>query len=161
MQPVIRTSSRTDRIGILTGPLHLSRRGVSARPCASHLLLALGTLISLGLLGLSACDNPAAPDPTWDAMRPDPATSDAPYRIYNIGNNNPVKLTEYIAALEEALGRKAEQNLLPLQPGDVPDTFADVSDLERNLGYKPRTTVQEGVANFVKWYTQYMAQKPD
>ncbi len=110
---------------------------------------------------IRACDNPAAPDPTWDAMRPDPATSDAPYRIYNIGNNNPVKLTEYIAALEEALGRKAEQNLLPLQPGDVPDTFADVSDLERNLGYKPRTTVQEGVANFVKWYTQYMAQKPD
>jgi UDP-glucuronate 4-epimerase len=109
---------------------------------------------------IRACDNPAAPDPAWDAMRPDPATSDAPYRIYNIGNNNPVKLTEYISALEEALGRKAEQNLLPLQPGDVPDTFADVSDLERNLGYKPRTTVQEGVAAFVKWYTDYMAQKP-
>ena len=89
------------------------------------------------------------------------ATSNAPYRIYNIGNNNPVKLTEYIAALEEAIGRKAEQNLLPLQPGDVPDTFADVSDLERNLGYKPRTTVREGVAAFVKWYTEYMAQKPD
>lgn len=110
---------------------------------------------------IRACDNPAGPDPAWDAMRPDPATSNAPYRIYNIGNNNPVKLTEYIAALEEAIGRKAEQNLLPLQPGDVPDTFADVSDLERNLGYKPRTTVREGVAEFVKWYTQYMAAKPD
>jgi UDP-glucuronate 4-epimerase len=109
---------------------------------------------------IRACDNPAAPDPAWDAMRPDPATSNAPYRIYNIGNNNPVKLTEYIAALEAALGRKAEQNLLPLQPGDVPDTFADVSDLERNLGYKPRTSVQEGVANFVQWYTAYMAQNP-
>ena len=110
---------------------------------------------------IRACENPARPDPAWDAMRPDPATSNAPYRIYNIGNNNPVKLTEYIAALEEAIGRKAEQNLLPLQPGDVPDTFADVSDLERNLGYKPRTTVREGVAAFVKWYTEYMAQKPD
>ncbi len=110
---------------------------------------------------IRACDQPAAPDPKWDAMRPDPATSDAPYRIYNIGNNNPVKLTEYIAALEDALGRKAEKNLLPLQPGDVPDTFADVSDLERELGYKPRTSVQEGVANFVKWYTEYMAAKPD
>ena len=71
-----------------------------------------------------------------------------------------MKLTEYIAALEEAIGRKAEQNLLPLQPGDVPDTFADVSDLERNLGYKPRTTVREGVGAFVAWYKDYMAQNP-
>jgi len=89
-------------------------------------------------------------------MKPDPATSNAPYRIYNIGNNSPVKLTEYIEALEEALGKKAERNLLPLQAGDVPDTFADVSDLERELGYKPATTVKQGVANFVKWYLGYM-----
>jgi UDP-glucuronate 4-epimerase len=104
---------------------------------------------------IRACDKPAAPNPAWDARNPDPATSDAPYRIYNIGNNNPVKLTEYIEALEEAIGKKAERNLLPLQAGDVPDTYADVSDLERELGYKPRTSVREGVANFVKWYQEY------
>ena len=102
-----------------------------------------------------ACDRPAQPNPNWDPMQPDPATSNAPYRIYNIGNNNPVKLTEYIDALELALGRKAERELLPLQPGDVPDTFADVSDLERELGYRPATRVREGVANFVKWYMDY------
>ena len=105
---------------------------------------------------IRACDQPAAPNPAWDAKNPDPATSNAPYRIYNIGNNNPVKLTEYIAALEEAIGRKATQNLMPLQPGDVPDTYADVSGLERELGYKPTTSVREGVANFVKWYQDYM-----
>ena len=105
---------------------------------------------------IRACDHPAEPDPAWDAMKPDPATSNAPYRIYNIGNNSPVKLTEYIEALEEALGKTAERNLLPLQAGDVPDTFADVSDLERELGYKPATTVKQGVANFVKWYLDYM-----
>ncbi|MFX8335494.1 capsular biosynthesis protein CpsI, partial [Acinetobacter baumannii] len=83
---------------------------------------------------IRACDRPAQPNPDWDAFNPDPATSDAPYRIYNIGNNNPVKLTEYIEALEESLGRKAIRNLLPLQAGDVPDTFADVSDLVNDLG---------------------------
>ena len=107
---------------------------------------------------IRACDQPAAPNPAWDARAPDPATSNAPYRIYNIGNNNPVKLTEYIEALEQALGKTAIRNLLPLQPGDVPDTFADVSDLERELGYKPATTVKQGVANFVKWYQEYMPQ---
>ncbi|NML96249.1 NAD-dependent epimerase/dehydratase family protein [Novosphingobium olei] len=105
---------------------------------------------------IRALDKPAQPDPAWDAHNPDPATSNAPYRIYNIGNNAPVKLTEYIEALEEAIGRKAERNLLPLQAGDVPDTFADVSDLERDLGYKPRTSVRDGVAAFVDWYQQYM-----
>ncbi len=107
---------------------------------------------------IRALDKPAAPNPAWDARNPDPATSDAPYRIYNIGNNAPVKLTEYIEALETAIGRKAQRNLLPLQAGDVPDTFADVSDLERELGYKPRTTVQEGVAAFVDWYRGYMGE---
>lgn len=107
---------------------------------------------------IRACDNPAQPNPDWDAHRPDPATSNAPYRIYNIGNNSPVKLTEYIEALEEALGKKAIRNLLPLQAGDVPDTFADVSDLERELGYKPATTVKEGVAAFVAWYQDYMTK---
>ncbi len=110
---------------------------------------------------IRACDHPAQPNPDWDAHRPDPATSNAPYRIYNIGNNSPVKLTEYIEALEDALGKKAIRNLLPLQPGDVPDTFADVSDLERELGYKPATTVRDGVAAFVKWYVEYMAKTAD
>jgi UDP-glucuronate 4-epimerase len=110
---------------------------------------------------IRACDHPAQPNPDWDAHRPDPATSNAPYRIYNIGNNSPVKLTEYIEALEDALGKKAIRNLLPLQPGDVPDTFADVSDLERELGYKPATTVKQGVAAFVKWYVEYMARTAD
>lgn len=110
---------------------------------------------------IRACDHPAQPNPAWDAHHPDPATSNAPYRIYNIGNNSPVKLTEYIEALEEALGKKAIRNLLPLQAGDVPDTFADVSDLERELGYKPATTVREGVAAFVKWYLEYMAKAAD
>lgn len=105
---------------------------------------------------IRACDRPAQPNPDWDAFNPDPATSDAPYRIYNIGNNNPVKLTEYIEALEESLGRKAIRNLLPLQAGDVPDTFADVSDLVNDLGYKPQTSVREGVANFVAWYLEHV-----
>jgi len=104
---------------------------------------------------IRALDKPATPNPDWDAARPDPATSNAPYRIYNIGNNNPVKLTRYIEALEQALGRKAERNLLPLQDGDVPDTYADVSDLERELGYKPATSVEDGVARFVDWYRAY------
>jgi UDP-glucuronate 4-epimerase len=104
---------------------------------------------------IRALDRPARAYPAWDAQRPDPATSDAPYRIYNIGNNAPVQLTAYIEALEEALGRKAQRNLLPLQAGDVPDTYADVSDLERELGYKPATTVREGVSRFVEWYRQY------
>jgi UDP-glucuronate 4-epimerase len=106
---------------------------------------------------IRALDRPAQPDPAWDAMKPDPATSNAPYRIYNIGNNAPVKLSAYIEALEQALGRKAERNPLPLQPGDVPDTFADVTDLERDLGYRPATSVQDGVARFVAWYKAYHA----
>lgn len=83
-----------------------------------------------------------------------PATSNAPFRLFNIGNNNPVKLEDYIAAIEEALGRTAFRELLPLQPGDVPDTCADVSALERIVGYRPPTTVREGVAAFIGWYRQ-------
>ncbi|MCB1838497.1 MAG: nucleotide sugar epimerase, partial [Alcanivoracaceae bacterium] len=83
------------------------------------------------------------------------ATSNAPFRIFNIGNNNPVKLTEYIEAIEKATGKTAIKELLPLQPGDVPDTYADVSELERSVGYKPATTVTEGVANFVAWYRDF------
>ncbi|MGB6116886.1 MAG: NAD-dependent epimerase/dehydratase family protein, partial [Mesorhizobium sp.] len=104
---------------------------------------------------IRASDAVAQPNPDWDGDNPDPATSRAPFRIYNIGNNNPVRLSEYISALEEALGRKAERKLLPLQPGDVPDTFADVSDLVSQLGYKPSTPVAVGVRRFVDWYLDF------
>ena len=97
-------------------------------------------------------DQIATCNPDWDSNSPDPATSNAPFRIYNIGNNAPVKLSEFIKAIEEALGKKAIKDLLPLQPGDVPDTFADSSELEKATGYKPATSVKEGVTNFVKWY---------
>jgi UDP-glucuronate 4-epimerase len=97
-------------------------------------------------------DNVAKPNPEWSGMKPDSGTSKAPWRVYNIGNQNPVELLDYIGALEDALGKKAEKNLLPLQPGDVPDTYADVEDLVNDIGYKPSTSVKEGVAKFVKWY---------
>jgi UDP-glucuronate 4-epimerase len=95
------------------------------------------------------------PDPGWSGERPDPGTSRAPYRIYNIGNGRPVELARYIEVLEACLGRKAERNLLPLQPGDVPVTQADVEDLVRDFGYRPHTTVEEGIARFVEWYRAY------
>jgi len=95
------------------------------------------------------------PDPTWDGAYPNPATSFAPARIYNIGNNRPVRLLDFIEALEQALGTKAVKHLMPLQPGDVPATWADVSDLERDIGFAPATPVSEGVARFVAWYREY------
>jgi UDP-glucuronate 4-epimerase len=100
-------------------------------------------------------DRIPAGSPDWSGATPDSATSPAPYRLYNIGNNNPVELMEYIAVLERCLGRKAQMNLLPLQPGDVPDTYADVSDLAQDTGYHPDTSVDEGVARFVEWYRGY------
>ncbi len=100
-------------------------------------------------------DRVAAPNPEWSGDKPDSASSLAPYRLYNIGNNNPVELREYISVLEECLGIKAKQNLLPLQPGDVPDTYANVEALVQDTGYKPETTIQEGIANFVEWYREY------
>lgn len=100
-------------------------------------------------------DRVPGPNPDWSGDRPDSATSYAPYRLYNIGNNQPVELMHYIAVLEHCLGRKAEMNLLPLQPGDVPDTYADVQDLVDDVGYKPDTSVEEGVANFVDWYRAF------
>lgn len=87
--------------------------------------------------------------------QPDPATSQAPYRIYNIGNDRPVELLRYIEVLEECLGRTATKNFLPLQPGDVPATQADMDNLARDFGYQPRTTVEKGVARFVEWYRAY------
>ncbi|MEZ5461173.1 NAD-dependent epimerase [Dokdonella sp.] len=94
-------------------------------------------------------------DPEFDPLLPTPASSSAPYRIYNIGNNQPVELSRYIEVIENCIGRKARKNLLPLQPGDVPDTYADVSELTRDTGYAPATTVEEGVARFVDWYRDY------
>jgi UDP-glucuronate 4-epimerase len=95
------------------------------------------------------------PNSEWNSDDPDPASSNAPYRIYNIGNNRPVELLEYISVVEECLGMKAQLDLLPMQPGDVPATMADVSDLERATGFRPKTTVKEGVAQFVTWYREY------
>lgn len=100
-------------------------------------------------------DKPAQPNPDWDPNNPDPQSSDAPYRIYNIGNNDPVELMQYVAAIEKAVGKKAIQELLPLQKGDVPSTFADVSELVKAVDYKPSTHVQTGVDAFVKWYRDY------
>jgi UDP-glucuronate 4-epimerase len=102
-------------------------------------------------------DKPAQPNPAWDGAHPDAATSQAPWRVYNIGNNQPVELMDYIAALENALGRKAEMDMLPLQPGDVPDTYADVTELVERFDYKPATPVKLGVANFVAWYLAQIA----
>lgn len=102
-----------------------------------------------------AMDRPAAPDPAFDARSPDPATSCAPWRVYNIGCSRPVDLAVYIETLEKCLGRTAQKKMLPLQPGDVPDTYADVDDLERDCGYRPRVGVEEGVARFVRWYREY------
>lgn len=100
-------------------------------------------------------DRPAAPNAAFDAAHPDPGSSNAPWRVYNIGNSRPVELLDYIAAIERCTGRKAIMNLLPLQPGDVPDTMADVRALEADTGYRPTTTVETGVARFVEWYRAY------
>jgi UDP-glucuronate 4-epimerase len=99
-----------------------------------------------------AMDRIATPNPAWSGDAPDPGTSAAPYRLYNIGNNQPVELMTYIATLEQCLGRKAEMNMLPLQPGDVPETYADIDDLIADVGYRPATPVTEGVRRFVEWY---------
>lgn len=100
-------------------------------------------------------ERPAAPDPAWSGAAPDPGTSSAPYRIYNIGNNEPVALLEMIALLEDALGRKAEKVLLPMQPGDVPATYADIDDLVRDAGFRPATPLKTGIGHFVDWYRSY------
>ena len=106
-----------------------------------------------GVIG--AVDHVARADPGWNSDAPDPGTSSAPYRIYNIGNQQPVQLTRYIEVLEECLGRKAEKRLLPMQPGDLRDTWADVAALERDVGYRPSTALETGVRRFVQWYLEY------
>lgn len=104
---------------------------------------------------IRVADRPARKNNDWTGTNPDAGSSYAPYKIYNIGNSNPVELMDYIGALEKAMGKVAIKNLLPLQAGDVPATFADVSDLQRDTGYKPSTSVEEGVAKFVSWYKEF------
>lgn len=100
-------------------------------------------------------DQVAAPNNEWSGEAPDPSTSKAPYRIYNIGSNNPVELSRFIEIIEERTGKKAQKNLLPMQPGDVPATYANVDSLINDVGYKPKTSVEEGIANFVDWYREF------
>jgi UDP-glucuronate 4-epimerase len=100
-------------------------------------------------------DRPAQPDPAWDSNAPDPSSSNAPWRIYNIGNHTPVKLLYVVSLLEQEIGRKAVMNLLPMQPGDVPATWADVEDLAKDVDFAPRTPIETGVRRFVSWYREY------
>ena len=100
-------------------------------------------------------DNPAQPNPEWSGKQPDPSTSSSPYKIYNIGNNDPVKLMDFIEAIENSLGKKIQKNMMPLQAGDVPATYANVDDLVRDLDYQPSTSVQKGIDNFIAWYREF------
>ena len=106
-----------------------------------------------------ACARVAQPNPAWDSRAPDPATSSAPFRIYNVGNNQPVELMRYIEVIERCLGRKAQTNLLPLQPGDVPETYADITDLIADVGFSPGTSIETGVRKFVDWFCEYYGYK--
>lgn len=100
-------------------------------------------------------DRPATPNPTWSGDKPDPGTSSAPARLYNIGNHQPVELLHFIQVLEQALGKNAEKKLMPLQPGDVPATYADIEDLSRDVGFKPATPIEVGIPRFVEWYRNF------
>ena len=104
-------------------------------------------------------DKPATPNPDWNSRHPDPGTSSAPYRLYNIGNNNPVSLMEFIGAIEQAIGKKAEKQLLPMQPGDVAATYADIDALIEAVDYHPKTPIQEGIDNFIEWYMNHMGER--
>ena len=106
-----------------------------------------------GVIGV--LDKPAMPSPGFDSFAPDPATSNAPFRVFNIGNNNPTPLMSFIAALEDALGKKAKMNMSPMQPGDVPATAADISAIQQWTGFRPNTKLQEGVEKFAAWYLNY------
>ena len=106
-----------------------------------------------GVIGV--CDRVATANEKWSSDEPDPGTSMAPYRLYNIGNNQPVQLMDYIHLIEDNIGKKAEINFLPLQPGDVPKTYADIDDLERDINYRPSTSIDKGIENFVDWYKDY------
>lgn len=100
-------------------------------------------------------ENIASPNPNWSSDKPDPGTSKAPYRVYNIGNNEPVELNYFIETIEKAIGRQAVKEMLPMQPGDVPATYADIDDLANDVGFRPKTPIEKGVQNFVDWYREY------
>jgi len=102
-----------------------------------------------------ASERIAQPDPQWNSNAPDPSSSSAPFRVYNIGNNEPVQLMRYIEVIEDCLGRKAQKNFLPMQPGDVPETFADIDDLVKDVGYRPATPIETGVSRFVDWFCEF------
>jgi UDP-glucuronate 4-epimerase len=104
---------------------------------------------------LRVLDRPPTPNPDWNGIQPDPSSSPAPYRLYNIGNHSPVALSRFIEALEDALGYKAEKIMRPMQAGDVPATYADVSDLMHDTGFAPNTTIEDGLQRFVSWYRSY------
>jgi len=106
-----------------------------------------------------ATERIAQPDPRWDSKAPDPASSSAPFRLYNIGNSEPVQLLRYIEVIEDCLGRKAVKNFLPLQPGDVHETYADIDDLVSDVGYRPATPIEVGVRKFVEWFCEYYGYK--
>ncbi len=106
-----------------------------------------------GVMGVAACI--PQPNESWSSDQPDPGTSRAPYRIYNIGNNQPVELNRFISLLEKAIGKKARRNLLPMQPGDVPATYADIDDLVRDVGFRPTIPIDVGIKHFVQWYREY------
>ena len=110
-------------------------------------------------IGCSLASTIPQPNPPWSGEPLGPGTSWVPYRIYNIGNNDPVELKDFIASLENKLGKNPKLNLLPVQPGDVPGTFADVADLERDIGFKPKTSLREGIGRFVDWYLEYYGPK--
>jgi UDP-glucuronate 4-epimerase len=100
-------------------------------------------------------DRPASADPNWSSEKPDPGRSSAPWRVYNIGNNNPVEVLRVVELIENATGKKALRELLPMQPGDVPATYADVDDLMADVGFRPKTPIEDGIARFVTWYRNY------
>ena len=100
-------------------------------------------------------DHTAQPNPAWSGDKPDPGTSLAPYRLYNIGNNSPVELMYFIACIEKAVGKTAQKNMLPLQPGDVPATYANVEALVEDVGFQPKTPIEEGIRRFVAWYKEF------
>ena len=104
---------------------------------------------------IRASDNPAKPDKNWDSNKPNPSTSFAPFRILNIGSSEPVSLQEFIEAIENELGKKAKKNFLPLQPGDIKETFSDTSEIRSSLGYSPKTAVKDGIKQFIDWYLEY------
>ena len=104
---------------------------------------------------INVIDNPASKDINWDGLNPNPSSSSSPYKVYNIGNNNPVQLMDFIKAIEAEVGSKIEMNMLPIQPGDVPSTYADVNDLVSQFDYKPDTSINHGIKMFVKWYKNY------